>query len=88
MNSNLINNNDEFESEFFDDQLQKFDTYEKYLDSFITKDDIFYLEDIELARQLKEQGYRSKTEILSREDFYLKKKAIEEARLNQNKDKT
>jgi len=58
------------------------------LDSFITKDDIFYLEDIELARQLKEQGYRSKTEILSREDFYLKKKAIEEARLNQNKDKT
>jgi hypothetical protein len=36
------------------------------------------LEDIELARQLKEQGYRSKTEILSREEFYNKKKAIEE----------
>ena len=54
MNTNLINNNDEFENEFFDDQLQKFDSYEKYLDSFITKDDMFYLEDIELARQLKE----------------------------------
>lgn len=87
MNSNLINN-DEYDGEFFDDSLQKFDTYEKYLDSFITAEDEFYLEDIELARQLKEQGYRSKTEILSREEFYNKKKAIEEQRLNQNKDKT
>ena len=77
MNSNLINN-DEYDGEFFDDSLQKFENYEKYLDSFITADDEFYLEDIELARQLKEQGYRSKTEILSREDFYNKKKAIEE----------
>ena len=77
MNSNLISN-DEYDGEFFDDSLQKFDTYEKYLDSFITPEDEFYLEDIELARQLKEQGYRSKTEILSREEFYNKKKAIEE----------
>jgi hypothetical protein len=49
MNSNLINN-DEYDGEFFDDSLQKFENYEKYLDSFITAEDEFYLEDIELAR--------------------------------------
>ena len=47
-----------------------------------------YLGDIELARQLKEEGYHSKTEVLTREQFYAKKKAIEEAKLNLNKDKT
>ncbi len=40
MNSNLISN-DEYDGEFFDDSLQKFDTYEKYLDSFITPEDEF-----------------------------------------------
>jgi hypothetical protein len=78
---------DDFESEFHDTSLDEFDTYEKYLDSHITADDMFYLEDIELARQLKEQGYHAKTEILNREAFYAKKKAIEEARSNSNKDK-
>lgn len=34
------------------------------------------------------QGYHSKTEILTREQFYEKKRAIEEAKLNLNKDKT
>jgi len=32
--------------------------YEDYLDSHITKTDLFYLEDVELARQLVELGYR------------------------------
>ncbi|CAD8116092.1 unnamed protein product [Paramecium sonneborni] len=79
---------EDFDSEVYDTSLDKFKTYEEYLDSHITKEDLFYLEDIELARQLKEQGYHAKTEILSREQFEAKKKAVEEARLNQNKDKT
>lgn len=33
-------------------------SYEDYLDSQITKTDLFYLEDVELARQLVELGYR------------------------------
>ena len=79
---------EDFDSEVYDTSLDKFKTYEEYLDSHITREDLFYLEDIELARQLKEQGYHAKTEILSREQFEAKKKAVEEARLNQNKDKT
>ena len=34
------------------------------------------------------KGYHSKTEILTRDQFIAKKKAIEEAKLNLNKDKT
>jgi hypothetical protein len=41
---------DDFESEFYDTSLDKFTTYEQYLDSHISVDDIFYLEDIDLAR--------------------------------------
>eukprot|EP00828_Plagiopyla_frontata_P013375 TRINITY_DN17906_c0_g1_i1.p1 TRINITY_DN17906_c0_g1~~TRINITY_DN17906_c0_g1_i1.p1 ORF type:complete len:165 (-),score=25.30 TRINITY_DN17906_c0_g1_i1:260-754(-) len=78
---------EDFEGEFYDTRLDKFKTYEDYLDDKITGEDLEYLEDIELARQLKEQGYHAKTEIISREQFEKKKKAIEEARNNQNKDK-
>ena len=45
---------DDFESEIYDTSLDTYPTYEDYLDSHITPDDIFYLEDRELARQLKE----------------------------------
>ena len=45
---------DDFESEFYDTSLDKYETYDAYLDSHITSEDLFYLEDIELARQLKE----------------------------------
>ena len=54
---------DDFEGEFNDNALKDFDTYEQYLDKQITPEDLKYLEDIELARQLKEQGHNSKTEI-------------------------
>ncbi len=37
---------------------------------------------------MKEEGYHVKTEVLTREAFYAKKKAIEEAKQNQHKDKT
>jgi hypothetical protein len=48
-------NYDEYESEFYDHSLDPFDNYEEYLDSHITKEDLMYLGDIELARQLKEE---------------------------------
>lgn len=41
---------DDFESEFYDTSLDQFKTYEDYLDHHITPEDLFYLEDIELAR--------------------------------------
>lgn len=46
---------DDYESEFVDTSLDNFKTYEEYLDAHITKEDMMYLEDIELARQLKEE---------------------------------
>lgn len=79
---------DDFEGDFADTSLKDFDTYEQYLDRQITPEDLFYLEDIELARQLKEQGYHSKTEILTRDQFDAKKRAVKEALLSQNKDKS
>ncbi|EGR32471.1 hypothetical protein IMG5_081860 [Ichthyophthirius multifiliis] len=80
---------DDFESEFYDTSLDKFETYEQYLDEHITAEDMFYLEDRELARQLREQNnHNAKTEILTREQFEAKKQAAKEAKNNQNKDKT
>lgn len=61
--------------------VQSFETYEEYLDSQITSTDLFYLEDIDLARQLVEFGYRSNAEIMTREQFTTQKEAVEQARL-------
>ena len=83
-----MNGGDDFEGEIFDNSLDEFETYEDYLNHHITKDDLYYLEDWDLARQLVELGYHAKNDILSREAFTTKKKAIEEARRNQNKDKS
>lgn len=48
-------NYDEYESEFYDHSLDPYNNYEEYLDSHISKEDLMYLGDIELARQLKEE---------------------------------
>ncbi|CAK9199698.1 unnamed protein product [Sphagnum jensenii] len=61
--------------------VNEFDTYEDYLDSQITPTDLFYLEDLELARQLVEMGYRSNAEIMSRVDFGQFKEIVESARM-------
>ena len=54
--NNITNMNyEEYESEFYDHSLDNFNTYEEYLDSHITKEDLNYLGDIELARELKEE---------------------------------
>jgi len=78
----------EFEGEYHDKSLEDFKTYEDYLNNFIDEKDRMYLEDMDIARQLIELGIHSKTQTLKKEQFEAKKKAIEEAKRNQNKDKT
>ena len=57
--------------------VTEYATYEDYLDAQISKKDLYYLEDEELARQLVELGYRGSGEVLKREEFEAKKRAIE-----------
>ena len=40
------------------DVVERYETYEDYLDSQLTANDMGYLEDEEMARQLVELGYR------------------------------
>ena len=70
-------------------QLSSFASYDDYLDKQITAIDMFYLEDVELARQLVELGYRGNNEILSREEFEARKEqeAAERKRKMRNKPK-
>jgi len=68
----------------YEDSIEKFTTYEDYLDSQITHQDRFYLEEDELARQLVEIGCR-KGEVLSREEFAARREAAlnaKKARMN------
>lgn len=62
--------------------LESFNTYEDYLDSLISSQDRYYLEEDELARQLIEIGSR-KADVLSREEFLAKKQALEDVKRNQ-----
>ena len=50
----------------------------------MTTTDLFYLEEINLARQLIEVGYHGKSEVLTQQQFTQRKLAQEEARKNQN----
>ena len=45
----------------YEDSIENFTTYEDYLDSQITAQDRFYLEEDELARQLVEIGQKTAT---------------------------
>uniref|UniRef100_A0A0G4FLI9 Cilia- and flagella-associated protein 299 n=1 Tax=Chromera velia CCMP2878 TaxID=1169474 RepID=A0A0G4FLI9_9ALVE len=62
-----------------EDALDRFQTYEDYLDAQITPDDRYYLEDDELARQLVAIGSR-KGEVLSKEEFLARKEAAEQSK--------
>lgn len=42
----------------FDEELDKYDTYEEYLDSLVSEDDHKYLQDEEMSRAIAELGYR------------------------------
>ncbi|XP_033016709.1 cilia- and flagella-associated protein 299 isoform X1 [Lacerta agilis] len=63
--------------------LTQFNTYEDYLDSQITTQDLYYLENEEMARQLVELGFRGSGEVLKREDFIARKLAAEASRLSE-----
>ena len=64
------------------DIVNSFATYEDFLDSQITQQDLFYLEDEELGRQLVELGYRGNGELLKRSEFEAKKAELEALRLS------
>ena len=51
-----------------DEVVDRFETYEDYLDTFITEDDMIYLGEGEIARIVVELGYRSSA-TLTREKF-------------------
>ena len=51
-------------------------TYKDYLNKFVTKEDLMYLEDEELARKIKELYNTQKGEIRNEADFNRKKKEI------------
>ncbi|CAF1250696.1 unnamed protein product [Adineta ricciae] len=60
------------------DIVTKYATYEEFLDSQVTRIDLSYLEDEELARQLVELGYHGSGEVIKREEFYARKAAAEQ----------
>eukprot|EP00775_Hariotina_reticulata_P006416 gene6416-6647_t len=74
----------------YDPIAEEFATYEEYLDSQITGTDMYYLEDVELARHLVELGIRGNGEVIRREEFEQRKAAAEaahQARLNRKPQK-
>jgi hypothetical protein len=62
------------------DPLDEYQSYEDYLDNQITATDVYYLEDVELARSLVELGVRGNGEVIKREEFDERKEAAEQAR--------
>ncbi|KAL6756725.1 hypothetical protein V8C86DRAFT_2643583 [Haematococcus lacustris] len=64
----------------YDPIADEYGTYEDYLDNQITATDMFYLEDVELARHLVELGIRGNGEVIRREEFELRREAAEQAR--------
>uniref|UniRef100_A0A8C4XY12 Cilia- and flagella-associated protein 299 n=2 Tax=Gopherus TaxID=38771 RepID=A0A8C4XY12_9SAUR len=66
-----------------DHVITQFNSYEDYLDSQITTQDLFYLENEEMARQLVELGFRGSGEVLKREEFETRKAAAEASRLSE-----
>eukprot|EP00927_Polykrikos_kofoidii_P027337 TRINITY_DN24088_c0_g1_i1.p1 TRINITY_DN24088_c0_g1~~TRINITY_DN24088_c0_g1_i1.p1 ORF type:complete len:263 (-),score=42.47 TRINITY_DN24088_c0_g1_i1:498-1205(-) len=63
----------------YEETIERYTNYEDYLDSSITAQDRFYIDEDDLARQLVEIGCR-KGEVLSREDFYARREAAENAK--------
>ena len=61
------------------EEISKSQTYAQFLDSFVTEEDKKYLEDEELARDVKELYSLNKGEIRSKADFDMKKKEMEES---------
>ena len=66
------------------EDISKIETYAQFLDRFVTDEDRMYLEDEELARDVKELYAVNKGEIRSKADFDRKKREQEE--LNREED--
>ena len=62
-----------------DEVVDLYNTYEEYLNIFITEDDMLYLAEEEIARLIVELGYRS-SGTLSREKFFQTKAELSAAR--------
>ena len=60
------------------DDISKIESYSQFLERFVTDEDRMYLEDEELARDVKELYAVNKGEIRSKADFDRKKREIEE----------
>ena len=60
---------DDDEADLLDNGLADYANYEEYLDAQMADEDLFYLEDKELARQLIQVGYHGKGEILTKDQF-------------------
>ena len=58
------------------EDISEIRTYAEYLDKYVTKEDLMYLEDEELARKIKELYNTQKGEIRNEADFNRKKKEI------------
>ena len=58
---------EDYETDLLDSNLDNYNTYEEYLDAQRTDEDLFYLEDTDLVRQLYEVGCHGKTELLTRQ---------------------
>eukprot|EP00351_Strombidinopsis_sp_SopsisLIS2011_P001684 CAMPEP_0116876940 /NCGR_PEP_ID=MMETSP0463-20121206/8789_1 /TAXON_ID=181622 /ORGANISM="Strombidinopsis sp, Strain SopsisLIS2011" /LENGTH=78 /DNA_ID=CAMNT_0004523861 /DNA_START=23 /DNA_END=259 /DNA_ORIENTATION=+ len=73
---------DDIDEEMIDNTLEAFETFEDYLDDRMSPEDLFYLEDQELARQLMEVGFHGKGSLLTRDQFIARKQAYNDAKKN------
>eukprot|EP01083_Nonionella_stella_P050179 133568_1 len=64
--------------------ISSYASYEDYLDEQVTDRDLFYLCDVEVARELVELGYRGSGDTLSRKEFEDKKREFEELNKKSN----
>ncbi len=62
-----MSRNDRIDDSATLDIVERYETYEDYLDSQLTTNDMAYLEDEEMARQLVELGYRGLGDTIRRE---------------------
>ncbi|XP_063709026.1 cilia- and flagella-associated protein 299-like [Culicoides brevitarsis] len=60
-------------STFTDFHLIQFNTYDDYLDSYVTNDDLRNLRSSKYARLVAELGYNATTEMLTKDDFEQRK---------------
>mmetsp|Transcript_5536 Transcript_5536/g.20830 ORF Transcript_5536/g.20830 Transcript_5536/m.20830 type:complete len:231 (-) Transcript_5536:32-724(-) len=73
------------DANFFSTNIAKYSTYEEYLDEHITQQDLFYLEDQDVAREIVELRYKGK-DLLSRKQFEeAKKRALHGPRTTKKK---